>query len=89
MMPQPAGGPKPVGPDLPGVLVIHCSDGRFQPHFQDFLRRDLGVEHYTLVAVPGGRAAGPGAPAELEPRGVRTRASARITAAYAKPEYTL
>ena len=54
MRPQPAGGPKPVGPELPEVLVIHCSDGRFQPHFQDFLRRDLGLEHYTLVAVPGG-----------------------------------
>jgi len=54
MRPEAAGGAKPVGPDLPGVLVIHCSDGRFQPWFQDFLRRDLGVDHYTLIAVPGG-----------------------------------
>jgi hypothetical protein len=43
-----------VSKELPEVLVMHCSDGRFQPHFQDFLRRDLGLEHYTLVAVPGG-----------------------------------
>jgi hypothetical protein len=51
------GGPveaRPAGGEQPSVLVVHCSDGRFQPRFQDFLRRDLGVEHYTLVAVPGG-----------------------------------
>lgn len=35
-------------------LVIHCSDPRFQPHFQDFLRAELGIEHYALIAVPGG-----------------------------------
>ncbi len=37
-----------------GVVVIHCSDPRFQPHFQDFLRRDLNLPNYFLVAVPGG-----------------------------------
>ncbi len=37
-----------------GALVIHCSDPRYQPHFQDFLRRGLDLEHYALVAVPGG-----------------------------------
>ncbi len=36
------------------VLVIHCSDPRYQPHFQDFLRQGLGLERYGLVAVPGG-----------------------------------
>lgn len=35
-------------------LVIHCSDPRYQPHFQDFLRNALSVEHYALIAVPGG-----------------------------------
>jgi hypothetical protein len=36
-----------------GVLVVHCSDPRFQPHFQDFLRTGLGLDSYALVAVPG------------------------------------
>jgi hypothetical protein len=40
--------------DESGVVVIHCSDPRFQPHFQDFLRKALGIEHYALIAVPGG-----------------------------------
>ena len=37
-----------------GVVVIHCSDPRYQPHFQDFLRRNLGISNYALIAVPGG-----------------------------------
>ncbi len=36
------------------VLVVHCSDPRYQPHFQDFLRQGLGLERYALIAVPGG-----------------------------------
>lgn len=35
-------------------LVIHCSDPRYQPHFQDFLRNALKLDHYALIAVPGG-----------------------------------
>jgi hypothetical protein len=35
-------------------VVVHCSDPRYQPHFQDFLRNGLGLDHYALVAVPGG-----------------------------------
>lgn len=35
-------------------LVIHCSDPRYQPHFQDFLRNTLSLERYALIAVPGG-----------------------------------
>lgn len=35
-------------------VVIHCSDPRYQPHFQDFLRTGLKLDHYALVAVPGG-----------------------------------
>ena len=37
-----------------GVLVAHCSDPRYQPHFQDFLRNGLRLERYALIAVPGG-----------------------------------
>jgi hypothetical protein len=33
---------------------VHCSDPRYQPHFQSFLREGLGLDHYALVAVPGG-----------------------------------
>jgi hypothetical protein len=40
--------------EMPGTLVIHCSDPRFQPHFQRFLRDSLGLDHYALLAVPGG-----------------------------------
>ena len=36
------------------VVVVHCSDPRYQPHFQEFLRTGLGLERYALVAVPGG-----------------------------------
>ena len=35
-------------------LVIHCSDPRYQPHFQEFLETGLGMAHYALIAVPGG-----------------------------------
>ena len=37
-----------------GVVVIHCSDPRYQPHFQDFLRKNLDITNYGLIAVPGG-----------------------------------
>ena len=36
------------------VTVIHCADPRYQPHFQEFLRAHLDLEHYALIAVPGG-----------------------------------
>lgn len=36
------------------VVVLHCSDPRYQPHFQDFLGKGLGLAHYALIAVPGG-----------------------------------
>ena len=35
-------------------VVVHCSDPRYQPHFQNFLRENLGLDHYALLAVPGG-----------------------------------
>jgi hypothetical protein len=37
-----------------GVIVVHCSDPRYQWHFHEFLRNGLGVREYGLVAVPGG-----------------------------------
>ncbi len=37
-----------------GVLVIHCSDPRYQEAFHDFLRQGLRLDRYALVAVPGG-----------------------------------
>ena len=41
-------------PSAAAALVVHCSDARYLPHFQDFLRSGLGLAHYTLIAVPGG-----------------------------------
>ncbi len=35
-------------------IVVQCSDPRFQPHFQDFLSQALNMDHYALIAVPGG-----------------------------------
>ena len=37
-----------------GVLVIHCSDPRYQAPFNDFLRKHLRLDTYALLAVPGG-----------------------------------
>jgi hypothetical protein len=34
--------------------VIHCSDPRYQPRFQEFLRNGLGLTNYGLIAIPGG-----------------------------------
>jgi hypothetical protein len=36
------------------ALVVHCSDPRYQPHFQEFLAKGLGLRLYGLLAVPGG-----------------------------------
>ncbi len=37
-----------------GVLVIHCSDPRYQAFFHEFVRNELGLDKYALLAVPGG-----------------------------------
>ena len=37
-----------------GIVVVHCSDPRYQPYCQEFLQKGLGVKHYSLIAVPGG-----------------------------------
>jgi hypothetical protein len=39
---------------MPDTLVIHCSDPRYQAHFQEFLHEHLGLESYELIAIPGG-----------------------------------
>lgn len=36
------------------TFVVHCSSAVYQPHFQDFLRREKRLDHYALLAVPGG-----------------------------------
>ena len=36
------------------VVVVHCSDPRYQPHFQNFLHGSLTLVRYALIAVPGG-----------------------------------
>jgi hypothetical protein len=41
-------------PKNPDTLVIHCTDPFFQVHFQEFLHQHLGLESYSLIAVPGG-----------------------------------
>ena len=38
----------------PAAVVIHCSDPRYQPHFQEFLASSLALDCYALIAVPGG-----------------------------------
>jgi len=38
-----------------GVLVVHCSDHRFQAALQEFLNQTLDLDgNYDLVAIPGG-----------------------------------
>jgi hypothetical protein len=36
------------------VIAIHCSDPRYQPHFQQFLNATFRPGHYAPVVVPGG-----------------------------------
>ena len=46
--------PVAIDPDRPTAIVVHCSDPRYQPHFQDFLHGGLQLDRYALIAVPGG-----------------------------------
>jgi hypothetical protein len=46
--------PVAIDPAQATSVVVHCSDPRYQPHFQDFLHRGLELDRYSLVAVPGG-----------------------------------
>ena len=45
---------KPIDSEQARVVVVHCSDPRYQPHFQDFLQGGLGLKNYGLIAIPGG-----------------------------------
>ena len=36
------------------TLVIHCSDGRYQAHIDEFLERSLKLESFDRLVVPGG-----------------------------------
>jgi hypothetical protein len=38
----------------PEAVVVHCSDYRFRAATQEFLRRELGLHSYDLLALPGG-----------------------------------
>lgn len=37
-----------------GTFVVHCSSAAYQSYFQEFLNKQLGLEKYGLLAVPGG-----------------------------------
>jgi len=54
MTPRHRSRPVAVDPDRPAAVVVHCSDPRYRPHFQDFLDNGLKLDRYSLVAVPGG-----------------------------------
>jgi hypothetical protein len=47
-------GPVPFDAGSPAVLVVHCSDPRYRPHFQEFLQRGLKLDRHAIIAVPGG-----------------------------------
>ena len=36
------------------ALVVHCSDHRFQAHFDDFLRSGLHLATFDRLVIPGG-----------------------------------
>jgi hypothetical protein len=38
------------------AAAVHCSDGRFGEHIDDFLHNVLGLPKYDRLAVPGGAA---------------------------------
>jgi hypothetical protein len=40
--------------ERPHVLVVACSDGRYQKALDDFLRNHLGITYYDRVYIAGG-----------------------------------
>ena len=40
--------------DRPRILIIACSDGRYQQSLDDFLNHHLGITHYDRLYAPGG-----------------------------------
>ena len=41
-------------PSTASALVVHCSDHRFIPAFEQLVEKQLGIADYDLIAVPGG-----------------------------------
>lgn len=48
---------RPWSDELPGTLVVACSDGRIQEEVDEFLRSHLAIRHYDRLYVPGGAGA--------------------------------
>jgi hypothetical protein len=48
---------RPWNGQLPGTLVVVCSDGRFREEVDEFLHRHLAVGQYDRLYVPGGAGA--------------------------------
>ena len=40
--------------ERPHILIVACSDGRYQQSLDEFLSRHLGVNHYDRLYAPGG-----------------------------------
>jgi len=40
--------------ERPRILIIACSDGRYQQSLDDFLNHHLGITHYDRLFAPGG-----------------------------------
>ena len=38
----------------PRILIVACSDGRYQQSLDDFLNNHLGITHYDRLYAPGG-----------------------------------
>ena len=45
---------KPFKTERSSILVVHCSDPRFQAHFKEFLTQHLKLEDYIPLTIPGG-----------------------------------
>ncbi len=48
--------PLPFDADRIHAAAVHCSDGRFGEHIDDFLHNVMGLPKYDRLAVPGGAA---------------------------------
>jgi hypothetical protein len=48
---------RPWNGQLPGTLVLACSDGRLQKEVDEFLHGHLAISHYDRLYVPGGAGA--------------------------------
>jgi hypothetical protein len=48
--------PLPFDAERIHAAAVHCSDGRFGEHIDDFLHNVLGLPKYDRLAIPGGSA---------------------------------